>query len=144
MSTNSKPLVQPYLSFEGRAEEAIKFYQQALGAEVLMKMQFKDNPDLKTISPGSADKVMHATLRIGDSIVMASDGHCTGKPGFQGISLSLTAPTPADAEKYFKALSAGGQVQMPLTKTFFSPSFGMVDDKFGVTWMVMVPDPNMK
>src|SRR5581483_10513067 len=121
--------------FEGRCEEAIQFYQQALGAQVLMKMHFKDSPDQSMITPEAKDKVMHVSLKIGDSVLMASDGHCTGKANFSGISLSLSLATPAEAEKYFKALSAGGTVNMPLTKTFFSPSFGMVADKFGVNWM---------
>ena len=142
MSTTNR-VIQPYLDFDGRCEEAIKFYQDALGAEVLMKMHFKDSPDQSHISPGSKDKVMHSTLRVGESIFMASDGHCTGKPNFQGVSMSLTLPE-ADAAKCFNALAAGGKVAMPLEKTFFSPAFGMVADKFGLTWMVMVPGPQSK
>lgn len=134
-------LVQPYLFFEGRCEEALEFYGQALGAKVEMMMRYKDSPepcDPKMVPPGSENKVMHATFHVGESTLMASDGGCSGKSAFGGISLSLTAPTVADAEKYFQALADGGQVQMPLTKTFFSPSFGMVADRFGVSWMVYV------
>jgi PhnB protein len=130
--------VQPYLSFEGRCEEAVEFYRKALGAEVTMLMRRKDSPDPGTCQPGTEDKVMHMSVRIGDATLMASDGRCTGQPNFQGISLSLTAPSDAEAERLFASLADGGQVQMPLAKTFFSPSFGMVADRFGVSWMVYV------
>ena len=129
---------QTYLFFEGRCEEAVKFYQTAVGAQVMMLMRFKDCPDPAMASPGSADKVMHVSMRIGDSTVMASDGRCTGNLAFDGISLALSVPTEAEADRTFAALGDGGQVAMPLTKTFFSPKFGMVKDQFGITWMVMV------
>jgi PhnB protein len=130
-------LVQPYLSFEGRCEEAVKYYQTALGAEVQMLMRFKDSPDQSMVSPDSADKVMHVSMRIGDSTVMASDGRCTGKMAFGGISLSLTVADDTEAERVFAGLANGGQISMPMTKTFFASKFGMVADKFGVNWMVM-------
>ena len=131
--------VQPYLSFEGRCEEAINFYRNALGAEVIMMMRFKEAPDQSMMTPGNrGEKIMHASLRIGDSTVMASDGQCMGKAIFQGISLSLTASNDAEAKRLFDALANGGQIQMPLAKTFFSPAFGVVADKFGVPWMVYV------
>jgi PhnB protein len=132
--------VQPYLFFDGRTEEAIDFYKKALGAEVTMLMRFKESPEPPPpgmVPPGSENKVMHSSLRIGDTVVMASDGDCKGKPNFQGFSLSLSAKSEAEAERYFKALSEGGKVGMPLTKTFFSPKFGMVTDRLGVSWMVM-------
>ena len=130
--------IQPYLSFDGRCEEAIEFYRRALGAKVEMLMRFKEAPEQGMSPPEAGDKVMHSALRIGDSMVLASDGRCTGKPNFQGISLSLTAANEAEAGRLFNALADGGQVQMPLAKTFFSPSFGMVADRFGVAWMVYV------
>jgi len=133
--------VQPYLFFEGRCEEAAEFYRKALGAEVTMLMRFKDSPEPPKpgmVPPGAGDKVMHMSLRIGDTTVLASDGRCLGRPSFQGFSLSLTVPDVAEAERRFKALADGGQVQMPLAKTFFSPRFGMVADRFGVSWMVYV------
>ena len=136
--------VQSYLFFDGRCEEAIGFYRKAVGAEVEMLMRFKDSPeppqaDSGCAAPGGApDKVMHASFKVGDTSIMASDGNCTGQPKFQGFSLSYTAANEAEADKVFKALSAGGQVQLPLTKTFFSPSFGMLADRFGVGWMIMV------
>ena len=130
--------IQPYLFFDGRCDEAITFYQSALGAEVAMLMRFKDGPEPGMVPPGSGDKVMHASLRIGDTTVLASDGRCLGQPNFQGFALSLTVPDVAEAERLFAALGDGGEVRMPLAKTFFSPSFGMVADRFGVTWMVYV------
>ena len=130
--------IQPYLSFEGRADEAIEFYKKALGAKVEMLMRFKEAPDQSMISPGVGEKVMHAALKIGDATVLMSDGHNTGKPTFQGISLTLYAKDAAEAGKLFGALAEGGEVRMPLAKTFFSPSFGMLADKFGVGWMVIV------
>jgi PhnB protein len=133
--------VQPYLFFDGRCEEAIEFYRKALGAEVTMLMRFKDSPEPPqpgTCPPGAGDKVMHMSVRIGETTVLASDGRCLGKPSFQGFSLSLTVPNDAEAERRFAALAEGGQVQMPLTKTFFSSRFGMVADRFGVSWMVYV------
>jgi PhnB protein len=130
--------VQPYLNFDGRCEEALDFYRGALGAEVTMLMRYKESPEPGMISPGSEDKVLHASFRVGEAVVMASDGRCKGQPSFQGISLALTVPNDAEAERRFAALAAGGQVQMPLTKTFFSSQFGMVADRFGVSWMVLV------
>jgi PhnB protein len=133
--------VQPYLNFEGRTEEAIEFYKQALGAQVDMLMRHKDSPDEPPpgmIPPGSGNKIMHASFRIGDSVLMASDGSCTGKTGFQGVTLSITVADVAQANKVFDALANGGAVQMPLMKTFFSPAWGMVADRFGVSWMVVV------
>jgi len=129
--------VQPYLFFDGRCEEAIEFYRTALGAEVTALMRFKDSPD-PACSPGAGDKVMHSALRIGDTTVMASDGQCQGQPSFQGFSLSLPVPDVAEAERLFAALGKSGQVQMPLSETFFSPRFGMVADRFGVSWMIVV------
>ncbi len=133
--------VQPYLSFDGRCEEALDFYCRALGAEVGMLMRFRDSPEPPPpgmIPAGSEDKVMHAALRIGTTTLMASDGRCTGRPSFTGISLSLSVGTVAEAERLFAALADGGEVGMKLGKTFFSPAFGMVRDRFGVGWMVAV------
>jgi PhnB protein len=133
--------VQPYLFFDGRCEEAIEFYRSKLGAEVTRLARFKDAPEPHRpgmIPPGGENKVMHANLRIGDTTVLASDGRCQGKPSFQGFALSLIASSDAEAERMFAALADGGQVQMPLTKAFFSSRFGMVADRFGVSWMVTV------
>jgi PhnB protein len=132
--------IQPYLFFDGRCEEAIEFYRKTVGAKEIMKLRFKDNPepDPQCQPPGGENKIMHARLQIGDATVLASDGRCGGKPNFQGFALSLTVASPAEAEKVFKALGEGGQVQMPLGKTFFSPAFGMLADRFGVMWMVYV------
>lgn len=132
--------VEPYLFFEGRCEEAIEFYRKALGAEVTMLMRFNESPDPPPpgmIPAGSERKVMHASLQIGETAMMLSDGRCTGQPGFQGFTLSIGASDDADAARLFAALSEGGQVQMPLGKTFFASSFGMVADRFGVSWMVI-------
>jgi PhnB protein len=131
-------IVQPYLFFEGRCEEAIEFYKKALGAEVTMLMRYKESPEPAQAPPGSDNKVMHAAFRIGETTVMASDGNCKGKPDFRGVSLTITAPDAAHADKLFAALADGGQVQLPLTKTFFSPRFGMVADRFGLGWMIIV------
>ena len=129
--------VQPYLFFDGRTEEALEFYKAKLGATVDMLMRFKDNPEPAHNPPNSADKVMHASFRIGDTQVMASDGHCAGKPTFQGFSLSISVANAAEAEERFAALADGDQVQMPLGETFFADRFGMVADRFGVSWMVI-------
>ena len=132
--------IEPYLFFDGRCEEAINFYKSALGARVEMLMRFKDSPEPSQMElpPGSEDKVMHLSFLIGDTKVMASDGMCQGKPSFEGFSLSIAVPDMAEAERKFNALAEGGQVQQPLVKTFFSPGFGMVADRFGVSWMVVV------
>src|SRR5512139_3177049 len=129
--------VQPYLFFDGRCEAAIEFYKKALGAEVDMLMRFKDIPDKSMCAPGSENKVMHASLKIGDTRVMASDGRNTGQPKFDGFALSLDAKSDAEAQTLFKALSDGGEVAMPMSPTFFATSFGMVKDRFGVHWMVI-------
>lgn len=134
--------IQPYLFFDGRCEEALEYYRKALGAEVTMFMRYQDSPEPPPpgmVPPGSGNKVMHSSFRVGETTVMASDGHCQGKPSFQGFSLSLTVPDAAEADARFAALADGGQVRMPLAKTFFSPRFGMVADRFGVSWMIIVP-----
>ena len=134
--------VQPYLFFDGRCEEALEFYKSVLGIKLEMLMRFKDSPEPPQpgmCPPGSENNVMHASFRVGDTLVMASDGMAKGKPEFKGFSLSLDAATEAEADRLFAALGKGGQVQMPLAKTFFSPRFGMVADRFGVSWMVIVP-----
>jgi PhnB protein len=132
--------LQPYLFFDGRCEEAIEFYRRVLNAEVLMMMRMKDSPEPPPPGspPGSENKILHASLRIGDTSLSASDGMNRGKPSFEGFSIALSVPTEAEAERVFKALSDGGNAQMPLAKTFFSPRFGMLTDRFGVGWMVMV------
>jgi PhnB protein len=130
--------VEPYLFFEGRCEEALEFYRTALGAEVTMLVRFKESPDPEMCQPGAEDKVMHASMLIGNNTVMASDGLCEGQPAFKGFSLSLSITDEAEAARLFAALSDGGQVEMPLTKTFWSPCFGMVTDRFGVSWMINV------
>jgi len=131
--------IQPYLFLDGRCEEALEFYKRALGAEVTMLMRYRESPDQSMIAPGTGEKVMHSSFRVGDSTLMASDGRCEGKAKHEGFALSLIVGSEAEAERLFRALSDGGQVQMPLTKTFFSPSFGMVADRFGVSWMVYMP-----
>ncbi len=130
--------VKPYLVFEGRCQEAIDFYSRALGASVVMQMAFKDSPEPTGQPPGAGDKVMHATVRIGETEVFMSDGRCSGAPKFQGFSLSLNPADDATAASVFAALADGGTVTMPLAKTFFASSFGMLNDRFGVGWMVMV------
>jgi PhnB protein len=132
--------VQSYLFFDGRCEEALEFYKRAVGAEVTMLMRNDESPEPPPpgmLPPGSERKIMHAQFKVGDTELMASDGHCKGKPHFEGVSLALSVPDDATARKRFDALAAGGHVDMPLTKTFFSSSFGMLHDKFGVGWMVM-------
>ena len=133
--------IQPHLCFEGRCEEALEFYRTALGAEVTFLIRFKEMPGPHppgAIPPGGENKVMHASFRLGDATVLASDGNCSGRPGFAGIQLALQVSDVATAGRLFAGLSDGGQVKMPLGKTIWSPGFGMVNDKFGVEWMVNV------
>jgi len=138
--------IQPYLFFEGRCEEAIDFYRNTLGAEVEALMRFSEAPEQPEgaePSEGCAgpmpagDKIMHACFRVGDTRVMASDGMCSGNSSFQGVSLALTVPDDDTAQRMFGALADDGQVQMPLAKTFFASSFGVVADRFGVSWMLV-------
>ena len=136
---------QIYLFFDGRLDEALQFYKKTLGVEVEMLMRFKDNPDAakhpESCPPGSEEKIMHSCFKLGDQRVMASDGYAKGNPEFMGFCLSLSVKTEAEADTLFGALGDGGKVEMPLGKTFFSPKFGMVQDKFGVGWMVLVSPP---
>lgn len=139
--SNPNTFIQPYLFFGGRCEEALEFYRSTLGAEMEIVMRFKDSPEPHPegmVPPGFDDKILHATFRVGGSTIMASDG-CGSNSGFEGFSLSLTLPDAGDAERVFDALSEGGQVPMPLAKTFWSPLFGMVTDRFGVNWMITLP-----
>ncbi|MGC3966753.1 MAG: VOC family protein [Pirellulales bacterium] len=134
--------INPYLYFNGRCGEALEFYKQALGAEVKFSMKFKDNPQPQYNPPGSEEKIMHADFSIGESHLMASDGMCDGAEAkFNGVTLTLQVADAAEADRTFAALKEGGEVRMPLGETFFSPRFGMVADKFGVSWMVIVPRP---
>ena len=132
---------QIYLFFDGRTDEALAFYKKTLGIEVEMLMRFKDAPgpdDPNCPPPPQPDAVMHSSFKLGGQTIMASDGNCGGKAEFKGFSLSLAVKTAGEADKLFAALSEGGQVTQPLIQTFFSPKFGMVQDKFGVEWMVLV------
>jgi PhnB protein len=141
MSTTKRGIVQPYLFFNGNCEQAVEFYKKALGAEVQMMMRYKESPEPPPpgmVPPGFENKIMHTSFRVGESIVMASDG-CSGeKPTFEGFSLSVAVSTEAEVDRLFNALAEGGKVGMPLMKTFWSPRFGMVADKFGVGWMITV------
>lgn len=136
LSCNTGRIVSPYLNFDGRCGEAIAFYREALGAEVDALMRFKDAPPSEGCTPANPELIMHAALRIGGTQIMASDCHGAGKPAFAGISLALAVLDATDAERTFRALSAGGKVCMPLGPTFWSPAFGVVTDRFGVTWMI--------
>jgi PhnB protein len=131
-------LIQPYLFFDGRCDEAIEFYKKTLGAKTGMIMRWKDAPDKSMATPANENKVMHSTIRIGDTMVLASDGRNTGNPSFQGFALTISVKDEAEADKLFAALGDGGKVTMPMSKTFFSPRFGMLADKFGVGWMILV------
>jgi PhnB protein len=135
------PTVTTYLNFNGRCEEAIEFYTGALGAKLIMLLRYKDNPE--PLPPGVShqgmeEKVMHTSFRIGDTVLMASDGGCKEGRKFEGFNLAFTVSTEAEADAAYVALAEGGEVQMPLMKTFFSPRFGMVADKFGIMWTIMV------
>ena len=134
--------ITPYLNFEGRTEEAIEFYKKAIGAEAVLIVRFKDSPGPSMNPPGTDEKILHSTLRVKNSELMASDGECKGTPTFAGISLSYPAATVEEADRVFAALGEGGQVHVPMIPTFFSPKFGIVADKFGVSWMVVVQQPN--
>ncbi|HJT12560.1 MAG TPA: VOC family protein [Dongiaceae bacterium] len=133
--------VQPYVFFDGKCDEALEFYQRALGAKVTAMMRWKEAPDQSMVTAGQENKVMHSEFQVGETVILASDGRCMGKPSFQGFALTITADNDADAKRIFNALGDGGQVQMPLEKTFFASLFGMVADKFGVGWMVIVDLP---
>ncbi len=147
MNTQNDRNVEVYLFFNGRCEEAVEFYGKALGAKVDMMMRFKQSPEPPppgTVPPGFENKIMHCSFRVGRTTVMASDGCSAGTPKFEGFSLSVAVPSEADADRVFAALADGGKVNMPLTKTFWSPRFGMVQDRFGISWMVNVVPPEQK
>ena len=148
MSTiNNNQIIQPYLFFNGCCEQAVEFYRKALGAEVDMMMRFKDSPEPPppgTVAPGFDNKILHTSFRIGGSTIMASDGCDADEANFQGFSLSLSVSSEAEADRVFAALADGGQVRMPLQKTFWSPRFGMLEDRFGVGWMVTAAPAGQK
>ena len=135
---SSNVSIQPYLSFGGRCEEAVEFYRKALGAEVRMMMRFNEAPEKSDLPDCFQHKVMHASLQIGETVLMASDGRCEGPQTYEGFSLSITVADEAEADRVFAALSEGGLVTMKLEKVFWSPKFGMLQDRFGVSWMVSV------
>ena len=143
MNTTKDPrIIQPYLFFNGNCEPAVEFYRKALGAEVLLMMRYKDSPEPAKpgmVPPGFENKIMHVSFRVGETTVMASDNCAAEKSSFEGFSLAISVPSEAEADRAFGALAEGGQVRMPLMKTFWSPRFGMLVDRFGVAWMVSVP-----
>jgi PhnB protein len=145
--TKDNRIIQPYLFFNGRCEEALEFYGTALGAQVEMMMRYKESPEPPQpgmVPPGFESKIMHASFRVGETTVMASDGCSADMPNFQGFCLSLAVPSEAEADRVFAALADSGQVRMPLTKTFWSPRFGMVADRFGIGWMISVVPAGQK
>jgi PhnB protein len=133
--------VQPYLFFEGRCQEAIDFYTDALGATTLMRMTYGESPVPTSQPPENADRIMHATIRVGDGEILLSDGHMAHPAAFQGFGLTLTAADDNEARRFFTRLAEHGTISMPLSETFFASAFGMVIDRFGVLWMIMVPRP---
>jgi PhnB protein len=136
--------VQPYLDFEGRCEEALEFYKKAVGAKVEMMMRMNESPEPPppgTHPAGSENKIMHAAFRVGETQLLATDGYAKGKSNFQGVSLSISVASDAEADRVFNALAEGGKVNLPLAKTFFSSRFGMLQDRFGLGWMVIAPGP---
>jgi PhnB protein len=146
-TTKDNRFIQPYLFFNGSCEQAIEFYRKALGAEVEMMMRFKESPEPPppgAVPPGFENKIMHASFRVGQTTVLASDGCSADKLRFQGFSLSLSVPTEAEADRAFTTLADGGQVKMPLTKTFFSPRFGMLEDRFGIGWIIQAAPEGQK
>jgi PhnB protein len=146
-TSNNHRVIHPYLFFNGCCEQAVDFYRKAVGAEVEMMMRFKESPEPPPpdkVAPGSENRIMHTSFRVGATTVMASDGCATGKPNFQGFSLSLAVASEAEADRVFGALADGGKVTMPLEKTFWSPRFGMLEDRFGLGWMIMVTPTGQK
>lgn len=133
--------IEPYLFLEGRCDEAIAFYRNALDAELLMLVRYGDSPDPQACGPVDPAKVMHAALRVGDMMLLLSDGLAGGTPRFEGIALSLAVADDAAARRRFDALADGGKVTSPLAATFFASAFGMLTDRFGVSWMVLTPNP---
>ena len=141
-ATNGNRVIQPYLFFNGRCEEAVEFYRKALGAEVQLMLRYKESPEAPppgSVPPGFENKIMHTSFQVGQTVVMASDGCSAEKANFDGFSLSVSVQNESEADRVFAALSDGGKVQMPLARTFWSPRFGMVEDRFGIGWMVSVP-----
>ena len=137
--------INPYLNFDGRTEEALAFYKKAVGADIGLVMRYKDLPaGQPTMGSPTPDKIMHASFKVGDSVVFASDGRCASAAEFKGVTLSLSAKTDAEGEKLFKALGEGGKIQMPMAETFFATRFGMLSDRFGLAWMVIVEKPMPK
>ncbi len=138
-ANNTQISIQPYLFFNGRCEEALDFYRSALGAEIVSMMRFSDSPEPHPgLQAGNENKVMHASVRIGETMLMASDGRCDGEPQFGGFTLAITVPNDAEADRVFDALGQGGKVEMPMTKTFWTSKFGMLEDRFGLGWMISV------
>lgn len=138
-------MAMPYLFFNGRCEEALEYYRKTLGAEIQMMMRFKDSPEKAQCPDGRTpppDNVMHASVKIANGAIMASDGMEDGGPRFAGFSLSYEAKDEADAKRRFDALAKDGQVHMPLGETFFAKAFGVVQDKFGLSWMVIAGEKN--
>ena len=133
--------VQTTLNFYGRTEEAVQFYCRTIEAEILFLMRFRDRPGASRMKLGLEEKIFHATFRIGSTVIMASDcgcEHSSTEAKFEGFSFALRVETQEKAERFFAALSEGGRIQMPLQETFFATRYGIVIDRFGISWKVMV------
>ena len=133
--------VQTTLNFYGRTEEALLFYGKTIDAETLFLMRFRDCPDPSPSRPGLEEKIFHATFRIGSTEIRASDCGCEKPPTrttFAGFSLLLGVEIPQEAEHFFSALSDDGQIQIPLQETFFAERYGIVVDRFGISWKIVV------
>ncbi len=131
--------INPYLNFKGTTEEAFNFYKSVFGGEFTMLQRFKDTPQAGNVTVGEQEKIMHIALPIGENILMGTDelvsmGHTT-TPG-NNFSLTVDVGSKEEAEKIFNGLSEGGKIEMPLADAFWGAYFGMLEDKFGVRWMV--------
>ncbi len=133
--------LSPYLMFDGRCEAAFRFYEQCLGAKVIMMMTYDEAPAGADIAPNTSKKVMHARLAVGDRVLMGSDAPADRFRPMQGFSITLSIAEPAEAERVFDALAKNGKINMPMAETFWAKRFGMVVDQFGTPWMVNCEKP---
>lgn len=131
--------VMPYITFQGNCEEALKFYKECLGGEILYMGRYGGSP---MAGQAPDDKIMHATLKVGDTHIMAADNMAPDPFAVGGnIALSVGTDDAGDAERMFNALAEGGRVTMPIAETFWAERFGMLTDKFGIDWMVNYEKP---
>ncbi len=133
--------LNPYLNFDGKCAEAFAFYARCLGGQNLAIQTFRESPMAEHVGPEDQDRVVHARMNVGDTVLMGSDSPSNRSSEAKGFAVSLSVDSAEEAERVFHALAEGGEIHMPIGETFWAVRFGMLLDQFGIPWMVNYERP---